>query len=30
MPGIQRRVGFGVSADNLINIGHVPAASTEA
>jgi hypothetical protein len=29
MPGIQRWVGFGVIADNLINIGHVLAASTE-
>jgi IS5 family transposase len=30
MPGIQRWVGFGVIADNLINIGHVLAASAEA
>jgi IS5 family transposase len=30
MPGIKRWVGFGVIADNLINIGHVLAASTEA
>jgi hypothetical protein len=29
MPGIQRWVGFGVIADNLINIGHVLAASAE-
>jgi transposase, IS5 family len=29
MPGIQRWVGFGVIADNLINIGHVLAASTD-
>jgi transposase, IS5 family len=30
MPGIRRWVGFGVIADNLINIGHVLAASAEA
>jgi IS5 family transposase len=29
MPGIKRWVGFGVIADNLINIGHVLAASTD-
>lgn len=29
MPGIQRWVGFGVIADNLINIGHVLAALSE-
>jgi IS5 family transposase len=29
MPGIQRWVGFGVIADNLINIGHILAASAE-
>lgn len=30
MPGIQRWVGLGVVADNLINIGHALAASAEA
>jgi len=30
MPGIQRWVGFGVIADNLINIGYLLAASSEA
>jgi IS5 family transposase len=30
MPGMQRWVGFGVIADNLINIGHVLAASAQA
>ena len=29
MPGIERRVGFGVIADNLINLGHALAPSTE-
>lgn len=29
-PGIERWVGFGVIADNLINIGHALAASAEA
>lgn len=29
MPGIQRWVGFGVIADNLINIGYALAASAE-
>jgi IS5 family transposase len=29
MPGIQRWVGFGVIADNLINIGHALAPSSE-
>jgi IS5 family transposase len=29
MPGIKRWVGFGVIADNLINIGHVLTASAE-
>ena len=29
MPGIQRWVGLGVIADNLINIGHALAPSTE-
>jgi len=29
MPGIQRWVGFGVIADNLINIGHALAPSAE-
>jgi IS5 family transposase len=30
MPGIQRWVGLGVLADNLINIGHALAASTDS
>jgi IS5 family transposase len=30
MPGIERWVGLDVIADNLINIGHVLAASAEA
>jgi hypothetical protein len=29
MPGIKRWVGFGVIADNLINIGHALAASPD-
>ena len=29
MPGIQRWVGFGVIADNLINLGHALASSPE-
>ena len=29
LPGIQRWVGFGVIADNLINIGHALAPSAE-
>jgi len=29
MPGIQRWVGLGVIADNLINIGHALAPSAE-
>jgi hypothetical protein len=29
LPGIQRRVGLGVIADNLINIGHALAPSLE-
>jgi IS5 family transposase len=29
MPGIQRWVGFGVIADNLINLGHALAPSSE-
>jgi hypothetical protein len=30
MPGIQRWVGFGVIADNLINIGYALTASDKA
>ena len=30
LPGIKRWVGFGVIADNLINIGHALAASADA
>jgi transposase, IS5 family len=29
MPGIQRWIGLGVVADNLINIGHALAPSAE-